>query len=201
MRLHNIFNQYLICPQGCSQWRHTHHYGLLLAFTQKSCMHQQLQAEQHYGHPVLLCCGSYGNLKEHQMFYLKCEGIICDIVPPCIYGARNGPNPHDFSNWLNYFVLKSLFTLQIHPYTAAFVLACFLEWCLFLMVTGGLEPIPVDIGWGQGCARRLENPERAHADMGRTSKLHPQSPQQLNPQLPQLEPCLWQIILWEQNLL
>lgn len=144
-------------------------------------MHQQLQAEQHYGHPVLLCCGSYGNLKEHQMFYLKCEGIICDIVPPSIYGARNSPNPHDFSNWLNYLVLKSLFTLQIHPHTAAFVLAYFLEWCLLLMVTGGLEPIPVDIGWG------LENPERSHADMGGTCKLQPQSPRELNPQLPQLE--------------
>lgn len=43
-------------------------------------MHHQLRADHHYGHPALLCCGSYGNLKEHQMFYLKCEGIICVTV-------------------------------------------------------------------------------------------------------------------------
>lgn len=46
-------------------------------------------AGQHYGHPVLLSCGSYGNFKEHQMFSLKREGIVCDAVPPSLYEGKH----------------------------------------------------------------------------------------------------------------
>ncbi len=54
----------------------------------------------------MLCCGSYGNLKEHQMFYLKCEGSICDTVPPSLYGGKSSQNSHDFSNCLDDLLLK-----------------------------------------------------------------------------------------------
>lgn len=53
---------------------------VLAALTQELQMHHHLQTPQHSGHPALLCYGSYGNLIEHQMFHLKCEGIICDTA-------------------------------------------------------------------------------------------------------------------------
>lgn len=67
------------------------------ALTQKMWIHSKLQVVQRYGHPVLLWCGNYGNLKEHQMFHLKCEGIICDTVPEQ-KKKKNSLNPNDFSS-------------------------------------------------------------------------------------------------------
>ncbi len=66
-------------------------------------MQHQLWADQQYGHPALLC-GNYGNLKEHQMFFLKCEGIICDTVPSCLCTEETTVKIHMTSPtvWMSY---------------------------------------------------------------------------------------------------
>lgn len=45
-------------------------------------MRHQIWANQHNGHPVLQCCGSYGNLKAHKMFFEVWGYHLWHCAPP-----------------------------------------------------------------------------------------------------------------------